>query len=148
MKRHLLVAVALAAVLVLTLCGCEPAHKSARGFHLPDGDPARGHAAFVELRCHSCHAVQGAALPAPVADPPVPILLGGGTTTPWTDGEFVTAIVDPSHAIRTASPAGVQSGRMSRMGDFGEAMTVRQMVDIVAFLRAHTEYTPVVAAGH
>jgi mono/diheme cytochrome c family protein len=134
----------------LALCGCEAPHKSARGFHLPDGDPVRGRAAFVELRCSSCHSVNGVALPKPTADPPLPFVLGDASASSFTDGELVTAILDPSHDITQASPAGVQSGRLSRMGDFTEAMTVRQLVDIVAFLQQHTvarmEVPPAMAA--
>lgn len=126
----------------LALCGCEAPYKSSRGFHLPDGDPERGRAAFVELRCHSCHAVAGADLPRPVADPPLPFSLAGRSTTVRTDGELAAAILDPSHRIDFASPAGVQSGRLSRMGDFGEAMTTRQLADIVAFLHAQTIVEP------
>jgi mono/diheme cytochrome c family protein len=133
----------------LALCGCEAPHKSARGFHLPEGDPVRGRAAFVELRCSSCHSVDGVDLPRPVADPPLPFVLGDASASGFTDGELVTAILDPSHDITQASPAGVQSGRLSRMGDFNEAMTVRQLVDLVAFLQQHTQArmdAPVAAA--
>jgi hypothetical protein len=63
-----------------------------------------------------------------------------------TDGELAAAIVDPSQAVTLASPAGEQSGRLSRMGDFSEAMTVRQLVEIVAFLHAHTQVERQVAS--
>jgi len=135
-------AAALFLVAGLALCGCEAPQKSSRGFHLPDGDPVRGRAAFVELRCHSCHAVQGVDLPHPVADPPLPFTLGGRSVTFRTDGELAAAILDPSHRIDFASPAGVQSGRLSRMGDFSESMTVRQLVDIVAFVHQSTTVEP------
>jgi hypothetical protein len=65
--------------------------------------------------------------------------LGGRSAIVRSDGEMVTAILDPSHRITLASPAGVQSGRLSRMGDFTEAMTVRQLIALVAFVHAHTE---------
>lgn len=137
---------ALVVLSTLALCGCEAPRKSAAGFHLPDGDPVRGRAAFVELRCHACHAVAGVTdLPKPVADPPLPFVLGGKSAVVRTDGEMVTAILDPSHRITMASPAGVQSGRLSRMGDFTEAMTVRQLIDLVAFVHAHTEVETSVA---
>ena len=76
------------------LLGCEPPQKSAAGFHLPDGDPARGQAAFVALRCHACHEVQGVPLPAPVAQPPLPLALGGRSYRVRTDGELVAAILE------------------------------------------------------
>jgi L-cysteine S-thiosulfotransferase len=126
-------------VATFAVCGCEAPRKSARGFHLPDGDAARGQAAFVELRCSSCHSVAGVALPAPVVDPPLPFALGDWSARGYTDGELVTAILDPSHDITRASPVGVQSGRLSRMGNFDDVITVRQLVDLVAFLQAHTQ---------
>jgi len=120
---------------------------SAAGFHLPDGDPVRGHAAFVELRCHACHTVAGVTdLPRPVADPPLPFDLGGRSAIVRTDGELVTAILEPSHRVTMTSPASVQAGHLSRMGDFTEAMTVRQLIDLVAFVHAHTEVQTMAAA--
>ena len=126
----------------LALCGCEGPRKASRGFHLPDGDPVRGKEAFVALSCHSCHAVEGVDLPAPVADPPLPFTLGGRVQAVQTDGELAGAILDPSHRISFASPAGVQSGRLSRMGDFTEVMTARQLIDIVAFIHQSTTVEP------
>jgi sulfur-oxidizing protein SoxX len=146
MSRPAAAATALFMAATLALCGCEAPRKSAAGFHLPDGDPVRGRAAFVELRCHACHSVAGVAdLPKPVADPPLPFALGGPSAVVRTDGEMVTAILEPSHRITMASPASVQAGRLSRMGDFTEAMTVRQLIDLVAFVHAHTEVKSMVA---
>ncbi len=69
---------------VATACG--PAHKSSRGFHLPDGDPAAGRQALIDLRCTACHTVYAETdLPAPVADPPVNVRLGGYVSQPRTD---------------------------------------------------------------
>jgi hypothetical protein len=53
--------------------------------------------------------VAGVDLPRPVADPPLPFVLGDASASGFTDGELVTAILDPSHDITQASPAGVQS---------------------------------------
>jgi mono/diheme cytochrome c family protein len=123
------------AVLALS---CGPPHKSSAGFHIPDGDVAAGQAAFVELKCSSCHEVKGVDLPPPVATPPVPVVLGGETPRTRTDGELVAAIVDPSHKLAPAYPRDkIKSGNLSRMGDFADAMTVRELIDIVAFLQAH-----------
>lgn len=140
MSRPVAAAAAVLVTAALALCGCEAPRKSAAGFHLPDGDPVRGHAAFVELRCHACHTVAGVTdLPKPVADPPLPFALGGRSAIVRTDGELVTAILEPSHRVTMTSPAAVQAGHLSRMGDFTEAMTVRQLIDLVAFVHAHTE---------
>jgi mono/diheme cytochrome c family protein len=123
----------------LALLGCVVGEKSAHGFRLPDGDPAHGRQVFLDLKCNACHEVAGEDLPGPVADPPLGFELGGVVTSVKTDGELVTAIVDPSHRLVAASPPDrVASGGLSRMGDFSEAMTVRDLIDVVAYL--HTRY--------
>lgn len=103
------------------------------GADLPAGDVQRGRATFVYLRCHSCHRVRGVEqLPPPVADPPVPVVLGEKR---MTDAEIITAIVNPSHEIAREYRAElVSSGRLSRMGDYSDLITVRQLVDLVAFV--------------
>lgn len=125
-------------VLAVTLA-CAQTRKSSSGFHLPNGDPQRGQQVFVEMRCHTCHRVQGVELPAPVAEPPVPVVLGGVVYGVRTDGELAASIIDPSHRLapgyRVTEVA--SGGEMSRMGDFSEQMTVRDLVDLVAFLQAH-----------
>lgn len=132
-----------ALVAATMLAGCSAGRKSASGFHLPDGDVEKGRVAFAELRCHACHEVRGERFPAPVADPPVGVRLGGVVYDPRTDGQLTQAIVDPSHRLSRGQPlAFVSAGTRSRMGDFGDAMTVRQLIDLVAFLQSTYEVTP------
>ncbi len=138
--RQALVVAALLAALSLA---CSPGRKSSAGFHLPDGDPARGQAVFVSLQCNACHRVAGADLPPPVVQPPVPVELGGEVPRPRTDGELVTAIVAPSQRLEPAyRREQMKSGKLSRMGDFSEAMTVRELVDLVAFLQSRYTVVP------
>jgi hypothetical protein len=40
------------------------------------------------------------------------------------------------------------SGRLSRMGDFTDAMTLREMIDVVAFLQSTYEEIPPPAAAY
>jgi hypothetical protein len=136
--RFPILALALAGA-ALTACAGP---RSSVGFRLPPGDADKGQAAFVELRCHSCHEVAGTPLPPPVAEPPVPVRLGGVVTAYRTDGELVTAIVNPSHRLARGYGEGVRSGNRSRMGDFNEAMTVGQLVDLVAFLQSRYDVQP------
>jgi hypothetical protein len=83
--------------------------------------------------------VAGESFPAPVADPPVGVVLGGVVFAERTDGELTAAIIDPSHDLRGYPEASVRSGSLSRMGDFSEAMTVRQLQDLVAYLHSRYE---------
>jgi len=132
------------AIIVLTgaAVACSTGRKGSAGFRLPDGDPVIGKQAFLAYRCHACHEVKGVELPAPVVDPPVPVRLGGDVYTPRTDGELATAILYPSHRIAAGRKTLVRSGQLSRMGDFTETMTLREMIDIVAFLQSTYKDVP------
>lgn len=117
---------------------CASTEPQTRGFALPPGDPTAGQLAFQELRCTACHQVDEVALPKPVADPPVPLVLGGRRLVVPNDAELVTAIIYPEHRITPmiAEKAGIE-GELSRMGDYKPVMTVQQLVDLVSFLKAH-----------
>jgi len=138
--------VSFATLLVIVAVGCA-GQKSGAGFRLPDGDPAAGKVAFEELKCHQCHRVQGVELPAPTVKPPVPVVLGGEIPHVKTDGDIVTSIINPSHRISAAfkSEEVTQPDGTSRMPDLTQTMTVRQLVDVVAFLQTH--YTVVRPGG-
>ena len=138
--------VSLATVLAIVMVGCA-GQKSGAGFRLPDGDPAAGKVAFEELKCHQCHRVHGVELPAPTVKPPVPVVLGGEIPHVKTDGDIVTSIINPSHRISAAfkSEEVTQPDGTSRMPDLTQTMTVRQLVDVVAFLQTH--YTVVRPGG-
>ncbi|HJS57096.1 MAG TPA: c-type cytochrome [Vicinamibacteria bacterium] len=128
------------AALVVGAAACAQTRKSSAGFHLPDGDVQRGKQVFVDLKCGSCHQVDGVNLPAPVADPPVPVVLGGTVHQVRTDGELAAAIIDPSHRMAYGYRlAAVKAGGLSRMGDYSEQMTVRELIDLVAFLQSRYE---------
>lgn len=130
-------------LLAAAVAACVTTPRSSAGFRLPEGDVERGRVAFSELRCNACHQVAGVSLPLPTAEPPVPVTLGGVVDAYRTDGELVTAIINPSHrAALRYDAAVVRSGNLSRMGDYSEAMTVRQLIDLVAFLQSRYEVQP------
>jgi hypothetical protein len=140
MRRTLLIAALVGGSL---MCGCDRGRKGSAGFHMPDGDPQRGQVVFVDLKCNACHRVAGVNLPAPVAEPPIPVILGGKVREEPTDGELVAAVVDPSHELAPGyPPESLKSGKLSRMGDFSEAMSVRDLIDVVAFLHSRYEVMP------
>jgi len=133
--------------LTIASLACSAGRKGSAGFRLPDGDPVKGRAVFVDYRCHACHVVAGEDFPAPVAQPPVPVELGGRVPVAITDGELVTSIIHPSHRLAGwVQPAAVRTGGLSRMGDLSEGMSVRELIDLVAFLQSR--YTVVPPAYH
>lgn len=121
----------------MTCAGCFSARHSPSGFRLPPGNAAAGQQAFVDLQCTSCHTVKGVdALPAPTAA--TSIALGGARALPPTDGDLTTDIILPSsHFASGYSAAETQEGAKSKMPDYTEKMTVRQLADLVAFMQAH-----------
>jgi sulfur-oxidizing protein SoxX len=133
---RLLVAVGLAAALI----ACSVGKKSPSGFRLPEGNAERGKTLFVELKCNDCHQVAGTDLAAPAARATEPVMLGGEFAYHRTDGELVTAIINPSHRLVRGYPRDlVEREGKSRMKDYSDRLTVRELVDLVAFLQ--TTYT-------
>jgi predicted small lipoprotein YifL len=129
----------LTCTLLLTACG----PKSPLGFSLPDGNTDRGQQAFVDLRCNSCHEIEG--IDIPYRGGLAQVALGGPTTRIKTYGELVTSIVNPSHRIAPRYPEDeVAVGGESLMNKayLNEVMTVQQLIDLVTFLQSTYELTP------
>jgi hypothetical protein len=59
-------------------------------------------------------------------------MLGGTVNKRLSDAYLVTTIIHPK----------IKSGGVSRMPDYEDRMTVRQMVDLVAFLQAQYTVRP------
>jgi mono/diheme cytochrome c family protein len=105
---------------------------------LPKGDVRAGRQAFQNLKCHVCHRVAGdATLPAPIAELKGPDLTGLLQLQARSD--LANAIISPTHSlsIRTSEAVKAQMWKQgaSPMGDFSQAMTVRQLADLLAYLR-------------
>ena len=125
--------------LILAACGPE----SPLGFSLPDGDAARGRAAFLELRCSSCHEVEGLELA--YRNGLAHVTLGGPTTRIKTNGELVSSIINPSHRIAPGYPeeqVAVNGASLMGAAYLNDVMTVQQVIDLVAFLQSTYELTP------
>lgn len=111
---------------------------------MPSGHADAGRAAFVELGCSSCHAVSWETeLPRPVGAAHAPEI--GKSVAATSPGMLVTAIIAPSHYVSPAVRETAE-GELSPMGDFTESMTVRQLIDIVAYLKSKGQPDPVAAA--
>jgi len=130
-------------VFVLMVLGlfvaCDRPAKSGKGFVFPEGDIARGKTAFVELKCYSCHRVdQSEAIPPPLVEPNLVILLGGEVTKVRTYGDLVTSVIHPSYSI-SDQVTGPREWEMKKspMPVLNDTMTVQQMLDIVTYLQPH-----------
>lgn len=122
---------------ILLLAPLSPALTEEREelvtLELPAGDAAAGRAAFLALSCTSCHAVAGEkTFPKPVSANPGPTL--GAYQAKLGTKQLGMSIVAPSHDI--TATVREHEDELSPMGDFSEAMTVRQLLDLIAFLRS------------
>lgn len=134
---------AFAATVLALAIGCAPAEKSPRGFRLPDGDPVAGREVFVVLECFACHRVAGEDFPAPTEAEDVVVELGGETPRIKTYGELVTSIINPSHRVAPGyRRRDTFVGDESRMAVYNETMTVRELIDLVAYLQPLYELVP------
>jgi len=130
----------LAIVSWICVLGCEVGPKSSKGFTLPDGSITQGKTEFVAFRCYDCHSVTGVELPERRESEQTIVALGGKVSRIKTYGELVTSIINPSHRLATGFVPGViaEEGE-SKMTNYNDAMTVRQLIDLVAFLQSHYE---------
>ncbi|MCB1844512.1 MAG: c-type cytochrome [Halioglobus sp.] len=129
-----------AATLLAGLAACQGGAVSGQQFVLPEGDAARGEAAFVELECTACHTVRGKGLPAAAEKGPVTIMLGGNVSKVKSYNELVTSVINPSHKLaRNLFKQKIEQDGQSIMPVYNDVMTVSQMVDIVAFLESQYE---------
>jgi L-cysteine S-thiosulfotransferase len=139
--RFCIALLALAAVLE----ACTPnAPDSPAGFRLPTGDPATGRQAFIDLRCYVCHQVKGVEVTFEGTGA-ASVALGGKVTRVKTYGELVTSIINPSHRVAPASPAkdaAPGGGSVMSIAALNDVMTVRQLVDLVAFLQPQYKVEP------
>ena len=108
------------------------------GSALPEGDVARGREVFREMRCWACHEVFGGDMPKPTASPAVPAYLGGNQLPPPDPAYLITAIINPSHELAPgwAEEQMTTTAGASRMHGYGDALTARQLFDLVSFLRS------------
>jgi len=104
----------------------------------PEGDPEAGKEAFIRAGCAACHLVRGVdGMPEPTANPPVPVVFGEPKPSRPTVDRLVESIANPDvHIAERHTGERVRIGDRSRMSDFTRVLTVRELIDIVAFLQA------------
>jgi hypothetical protein len=111
------------------------------GFPVNEGDVDAGRQAFIDHHCHQCHSVAGVRLPELAgAEPPI-LELGGPTSTVRSYAELMTSVINPNHAISER-----YRDQLLLRGELPldspmptphiDTMTVRQLIDLVAFLDA------------
>ena len=132
-------------MLAFATIGLLPACQlESSGFELPAGNAEAGKRVFVDLQCNGCHSVSD--IDYAQSDVPVVYMgkrttgkihveIGGKTAGSRTQGELVTSVVNPSHKISTSYSRHLATTK-SPMKTYNDAMTVQNLIDVVAFLQA------------
>jgi Cu/Ag efflux protein CusF len=105
----------------------ESHHPQGWRFTMPKGDPAKGKAVFEKFECYYCHQVRGEHFPSPAEDAPELSQMG-----PLHPVEFFAeSILNPNAVVPKAysRPDG-----KSPMTDFTEKMSVRELIDVSAYV--------------
>jgi len=104
-------------------------------FSLPGGDAAAGKDAFRKMECYGCHNVPGADFPEARSSGGVgPDLVAGYSKLPR---EFLAESIIDSHKYISGTLEHYRGLDQvsSKMGDYSSIMSVRELLDIVEFLK-------------
>jgi len=124
---------------MLLLAACTMESPAVKGFVLPDGDVAQGEKVFIKYSCHGCHTIPGVDLPVVEPPPPFVMEIGGEVYRVKNEGELLTSVINPTHVVSEEFIARMEglgsTGASTPMPYYGDAMTITEMIDLVAFLR-------------
>ncbi len=126
---------------IATLMACSS--NTSSSVFLPKGDVEAGRAVFSQFECYTCHEVKGDSFPAPTVITPTYVALGTGQGA-RSRGFLVESIIAPSHEFATPRPpngmtagdVNIMSGKASRMTNFSDRMTVKQLLDVTTYLES------------
>jgi mono/diheme cytochrome c family protein len=104
-------------------------------FSLPaGGDVAKGRQVFADLECFKCHVIKDASFPATGGDGNVgPDLTGMGGHHP---AEYFAESILAPNAVLLEGPGWIGRDGRSIMPSYADALSVTQLVDLVAFLKS------------
>jgi hypothetical protein len=115
-------------------------YQESKGFSLPEGDPESGQLVFIEYRCIECHTLAGTEFTDELEDfeREIMVRIGGETTRVKSYGDLVTSIINPSHRLAKgyAVEDVIDAEGESRMRNYNEELNVRELIDLVAFLKS------------
>jgi Cu/Ag efflux protein CusF len=102
-------------------------HPKGWRFTIPKGDPQKGRAVFEKFECYYCHEVRGEPFPHPVESAPELSQMGPMHPLEY----FAESIMNPNAVVgkKYREPDG-----RSPMTNFTEKMTVRELIDVAAYV--------------
>ena len=108
-------------------------------FILPRGNAEDGKRSFVALGCNQCHSADDIPWIGVEIEGDVHVKLNGQSKTPKSYNELLTSILNPSHKIEKKHLLQMTTKSWdSKMRNYTEILTVRDLLDIATFL--HTEF--------
>jgi mono/diheme cytochrome c family protein len=115
------------------------AASAAKGFRFRGGNMEQGKDAFARLNCIQCHTVSGVEVPKPKGKRRFDLKLAEEVLFVKRYEDMVVAITNPRHVVSERyrailTDAEAQGEIEPFMPDFTDDMSVRQLMDIVAFL--------------
>ncbi|MDF1814671.1 MAG: c-type cytochrome [Verrucomicrobiales bacterium] len=130
----------LSAVCIALLFSCGVGILKAEeksGFRFPGGDSEKGSEVFVGLNCVQCHSVKGVHLE-DSAERRLDLVLAEEPRFVKKYEDIMTAISNPKHVVikqyESLMTKAELEGLSAFMEDFTGRMTLRQFMDLVAFL--------------
>lgn len=124
---------------VILLSACNSVNQN-QSFSLPDGDPESGQIVFVEYRCIECHTLAGTEFTEELEEfeREIMVQIGGDVTRVKSYADLVTSIINPSHKLAEgyAVEDVIDQDGGSRMRNYNEELNVRELIDLVAFLKS------------
>jgi hypothetical protein len=139
-------ALSVAALALLVGCRTYPDYSSEFRFPIQTGDIQEGRAAFVDLGCPQCHAVDGVELPEWKGTRFITMPLGGDLIFAKTYADIVTSIINPNHIISDKYLEQLPANQRARTNTspmyMNPEMKVTQLIDIVAFLNSRYKLLP------
>lgn len=105
----------------------ETHHPKGWRFTMPKGDPAKGKAVFEKFECYYCHQVRGEQFPDPTETAPELSQMGAMHPVEF----FTESIMNPNAVVPKAYR---ESDGKSPMTNFTEKMTVKELIDVSAYV--------------
>jgi mono/diheme cytochrome c family protein len=101
--------------------------------YLAGGNAAEGRKAYLALKCNTCHTVAGEPIGAKPPRLPGPQL---GKSQALQSPEQIADSIAASNHVMSQKPGPWIGAAESPMGDYTRVMTVRQLMDLVAYMRS------------
>jgi sulfur-oxidizing protein SoxX len=129
------------------LAACSYGPDSPKGFNLPKGNIAKGEKVFSQYKCQSCHILEGYENDSLIKEFDTPVTLGGTSSLVKTYAQLVTSVINPSHKLASRSKSIAEKltndDGGSKMRVFNDVMTVKELIDLVAFLQPKYKVKPI-----